>query len=329
MCVIIYTKIGNKIILAKNRDRSYIPHVQIIHEILDGVEVAYIKDLDTGWVEGLNKYGCGMVNSTLNIFDGKNKNKKKMKKNNNILKIISKNNPKNIKNNLLENDKDIIEGHSLFACENKCLHVENSIKDGFLLSDIKKTTVFTNHGIFFDAGSTKGIKGLSSMLRKNIIEMELEKNKNNIKTYEDLLFCMNKNYNINPQLHPYRDNRYSKKYLHNTKNLEKINFVSTTSQLILNLTDKEFIFCYDNNNSKFLGYINKLPENYSPIIKIIIRPIQKKIKTDKLNLSKQYLNKLYKKFNYNVTKKRVIKINDKKNNKTQKNKTQKNKYSNK
>ena len=76
MCVILYTEIDGKKILAKNRDRNYKPHIQIIHEIVNGIEIAYIKDIDTGWVEGLNEHGYGLVNATL--FH-KNKNNKTSK----------------------------------------------------------------------------------------------------------------------------------------------------------------------------------------------------------------------------------------------------------
>ena len=84
MCVIIYTTINNKKILVKNRDRVYKPNIVIIHELVDGVELAYIKDLKTGWIEGLNGNGIGIINSTLNRNDGKYKVDKsylKMKQN--------------------------------------------------------------------------------------------------------------------------------------------------------------------------------------------------------------------------------------------------------
>ena len=47
MCVIIYTKIDGKQFLIKNRDRTYDPKIEIIHEIINGIEVVYINDLIT------------------------------------------------------------------------------------------------------------------------------------------------------------------------------------------------------------------------------------------------------------------------------------------
>lgn len=71
MCVILYAKINGKQILAKNRDRIYKPNIQLVHEIVDGIEIAYIQDKNTGWVEGINENGCGIINSTLDRNDGK------------------------------------------------------------------------------------------------------------------------------------------------------------------------------------------------------------------------------------------------------------------
>ena len=80
MCVILYTKVNGKRILAKNRDRIYYPNIEIIHEILDGIEVVYIHDLDTGWIEGMNSNKTGLINSTLNMKDSKSKSYKKTRK---------------------------------------------------------------------------------------------------------------------------------------------------------------------------------------------------------------------------------------------------------
>ena len=65
MCVIFYININGQIILAKNRDRYYKPEIKIYHEIINGIEVVYIKDSKHGWVEGMNEMGTGIVNSTL------------------------------------------------------------------------------------------------------------------------------------------------------------------------------------------------------------------------------------------------------------------------
>jgi len=322
MCVIVYTTIDNKKILVKNRDRVYKPNIVIIHELVNGVELAYIKDLKTGWIEGINGNGIGIINSTLNRNDGKyrvDKSYLKMKKNR-ILDALHKTDVKKIINEIIEGKKKVpfLEGHSLIVCDNECLHIENNVNNKFVISKINETSVFTNSGKSFDdAGFVKGKKGLSSFLRRKNIEMELKDNK--INSYDELINVMNKNYiGIDPRFHSYRDEKMIEKHLYNNseKNKKNMKIVRTTGQLLLNLTDKELVYYEDINNSKSVKYINNLPKNYNPIIKIIINKTEKNTELKKSKLSQKYLKKLYKKFNFN---------NETHKNKTHKNKTHKNK----
>jgi len=96
MCIIVYTEIDGKKILAKNRDRAYRTKIDIINEIVNGIEVAYIRDKITGWIEGMNENGLGVINSTLSASDSKNHKKIKTKalkrKKNVIYKLITDNN---------------------------------------------------------------------------------------------------------------------------------------------------------------------------------------------------------------------------------------------
>lgn len=53
--------------LLKNRDRKYTPTITLVREIIDGVEVAYMRDDVTDWCEGLNEYGIGVANAALAV----------------------------------------------------------------------------------------------------------------------------------------------------------------------------------------------------------------------------------------------------------------------
>jgi len=330
MCVIVYTTIDNKKILVKNRDRVYKPKIVIIHELVDGVEMAYIKDLKTGWIEGLNGNGIGMVNSTLNRNDGKHKIDKsylKMKKNR-ILDALHETDSKEIINEIVEDKKKVpfLEGHTLIVHDDKCLHLENTVDNKFVITKINDTSVFTNNGKHFDdAGYVEGKKGLSSFLRRKNIEMELKNKK--IKSYDEIIDIMNKNYiGLDPRFHSYRDEKITKKYLidNSEKYKKNMKIVMTTGQILLNLTDKEMIFYEDINNSEGVKYINKLPKNYNPIIRVIINKTEKNIKPQKTKLSQKYLKKIYKKFNFdfnNETKRKAITVSKTKHNKTKRNKT--------
>jgi hypothetical protein len=305
MCVILYTEINGKKILAKNRDRTYKPNIELVHEIVNGIELAYIRDKKTGWVEGMNENGCGLVNSTLNMNESKHV--KKMKKSvlktkkNKIFNALCEQKNNKIFYNLIKqtnnSNNDVLEGHTLVTINNQIFHIENNIYNDFIIKKVDKPVVYTNHGVNLeDEGFTEGKKGLSSFLRKKMVETELKCNKD-VDLYDDFVKnVMNVNYtNIDPRFHSYRDKSLTLR----KKNIDKNQvFINTTGQLILNITDKEMVYYTDVNNSETIKYVNKLPNNYVPKIRIIIKETEKHIKTKKKIFTRKYLKNLYKKFNY-------------------------------
>jgi hypothetical protein len=315
MCVILCTEIDGKQILAKNRDRNYKPFIEIVHEIVNGIEVAYIKDKYSGWIEGMNETGFGLVNSTLSITDGKINKKKLTKKNNIIYKALTE---KHIGENFYDIINDTknhyaLEGHTILFYNNELIHFENNKKNEFVAEKIKNSKVYSNYGINLKKeGHTKCIKGMSSFLRANIIKKELQDHK--IDSIEKLTQIMNTNYkNINPRFHPYRDKQYSRKK--NRHNPGSFN-VSTTGQIIFNMTDLIFTYYTDVNNSENVKYINKLPKDHTPKIRIIIKETKKQIENPKTIFTKKYLKEIEQKFYCGKTKKNIHKNS---NNKTFKN----------
>jgi len=311
MCVILYANIGGKQILAKNRDRTYKTDIQIIHEIVNGIELVYFKDLDTNWMEGMNEHGCAMVNSSL-YNPGRVSVRRQIKKNPDYLKhhMVKGNVFHNILcekesvQNLLRRDRffKIVEGHTLLVSEGKCYQIEES-NDQFAIKthNIKKNIVLSNHGIDTDSGYQTGKKGVSSFLRKKIVEEELKK----VKKYDEVLGVMNRNYsNIDPRFHPYRDKYLTQKY--NPQLNKSSKFVRTTAQILLNITDKEFIYFSDALNEKEVQIINRLPKFYEPKIKVIIQETSKSRIPSKI-FSKSYLKKVYKKYNYNTENNKTLK----------------------
>ena len=153
---------------------------------------------------------------------------------------------------------------------------------------------------------------MSAYLRANIIKEELKDNKST--SIEDLTKIMNSNYkNINPRFHPYRSKQYSQKK--NRNNGSNFN-ISTTGQIIFNMTDLIFTYYTDVNNSEKVKYINKLPRDYTPKISIIIKETTKQIQNPKTIFTKKYLKNIEEKYNCK-TKKNT--------HKTKKNITRKNK----
>lgn len=313
MCVILYTEINGKKILAKNRDRAYKPSIKIIHELINGVEIAYLKDEKSGWIEGMNANGTGIVNSTLSLYDGKNRNIKLVKKNNGIFNsLINYKANKNFLDLITNSKKDyVLEGHTLIYHNDNVYHIENTKDNNFIAERINKPCVYSNHGIRKkDAGFTACVKGLSSFLRSNIIKHELKEN--HIKSEDELTNLMNQNYsNINPRNHPYRDKNYTLK--RNRKIDPKKVKISTTGQIVLNMTDNEFIYYTDINNSEKIEYVNKLPKGYVPKIRISIKETEKNLKNKKKIFTKKYLQKIYSKFDCKKTRKSMKNKNINKN----------------
>jgi hypothetical protein len=268
MCVIVYTKIKGKQLLLKNRDRGYSPNIEIIHELVNGIELVYIKDLKTGWIEGMNSNGLAIVQSTLNTGSDMS-----IDSNDKIFNALCETQQHKIVQKLLT-----LEGHILIIVNTKVFHIENN-KKHYLIKPVHKPVAFTNHGHFFKShGCVTGTTGLSSFIRKKLIDTELQKDVH----YHDILNeVMNVNYtNIHPLFHAYRN--------------KNKNFVNTTGQLLLNSTDNEFMYYKDVNNSGTVNYINKLPAHYFVKIKVVIKNTEKNKETKKI-FTRKHLHHLGKK----------------------------------
>jgi hypothetical protein len=208
MCLILYTEIDGKKILTKNRDGKHIPRIEIIHEIVNNIEIVYLKDKTTGWIEGMNEYGTGIVNSTLNEKAGKLKGSLRKREN------VSRNHKTHAIHNLLfqpNNKKSyldyvrknarFLEGHSLLILNDELYHLEKKYNapESFIIEKAKGPSVYTNHGIKFKkAGNTRCIKGISSFLRRKIMQTELERihGQHSLHSMEDVLNLMNRHTDI-------------------------------------------------------------------------------------------------------------------------------------
>jgi len=165
MCIIVYKKINDKIILFKNRDRNYNPKIQIVHEIINGVEIVYIEDLDTKWCEGLNQYGFAIINSSLDFkYD-----ERQMSININILEqskqkylnTLSKSNFSEFIDNIFDSNyynDNSLQGNNIIGTQKVCLHLQTQVN----LKPIAKILdndnfVCTNHQINFKYNNKQNI----------------------------------------------------------------------------------------------------------------------------------------------------------------------------
>jgi hypothetical protein len=267
MCIIVSKEVDNKFILAKNRDRAYNPSLEIVHTIIDGVEVAYLHDITTDWSEGLNEKGIGVVNSALLVGHDEAEHKMVKKggkpgpdgdKMRNIIKQPTLKDA--LKATVTYKGKSglSLKGHTFVSSPNQMISVETTSKHkpDIQLQNTKSAIVRTNHGhVFTDAGYTHGEKYLSSQMRK----ISAEKSVGKVNDWREMAQSMRREFfPKRPFLNMKRD----------TKDM------STSSQTVMNLTDKILEVTYFKNKVKeFKGIKTDLPDGYVPKIKIEIKEI--------------------------------------------------------
>jgi hypothetical protein len=260
-CIIAAGTFGKDVVLAKNRDRAYNPVLEIVRKVINDTEVCLLHDCTTGWVEGMNAYGIGLVNSALAV--GQDEAEKKIVKKTGqkskdairVLHVLSKKTlPEAVRTSV--EFQEGIKGHTIVANETGGVTIENTSKHApdIKLLNLHKLTVRTNHGYFHqDAGYTEGLNYLSSKVRKMSAEDSLE----DIKNYHEIARAMRKEkYPEHSMLNMARDDAGEAD-------------MSTTSQLILNLSRNEMIvYLFPSKVQEFKGLNNMLPEGYEPKIKL-------------------------------------------------------------
>jgi len=275
-CIIASGRFDGKKCLFKNRDRNYLPRVRIYHTLIDGVEVVYMEDEITGWTEGMNEYGIGIVNSALAVAADEKEGVKKVKKSKKfekdddktsakrkkiikneerMLEALSKNNIKDAVN-IIKDYLNGLPGHTIIATPNDTVSVEFTKESekpyvGLLKED--KKHIRTNHGIHLPKEGYRPSDGVS-YYSSHVREEQAIKIINTVNNPED----------IAPSIYGKRFKKIDDPMamVRDTSNMK------TTSQMVLNLSDLEMLFYIIPDKVKFLGYKNELPKNYEPKIKV-------------------------------------------------------------
>ena len=264
-CIIVAGETDGKNVLAKSRDRNYHARVKIVRELGDDgeTEVVYFEDLDTGYAEGMNSHGLGVVNSALSIADDE-KAKDKTKG-----KVTSDDGPRMIqalKHSTIDDAvKSLvgfmggIKGHTFVGTPDAVYSIEMSSEHTPVINRLDPTTGFdvrTNHGKDHDgAGYTPDRRPadyLSSKIRKSQAEVELA----DIEDFNDVAPALAKQH-FDPDSN---DNML--------RRVPKDLGMTTTSQVAMHLPNKEFVFYYFPNECDFNGIEDRTPENYKPQINI-------------------------------------------------------------
>jgi|694.fasta_scaffold146286_3 hypothetical protein len=276
-CTIAAVRLDDGVVLAKNRDRGYKANVEVIHELIDGVEVLYWRDVDTDWSEGMNEYGIGIVNSSLMVSqdekEGKEVEKKRKKKNDatetkrksydgeKIRMALSKKSLPQVIKSIVgfsgDDKKNVgLKGETFVSDSNNIYVVEMTSKHAPIIKKLKKeqkVLVRTNHGVYHkEAGYTKGEKKKSSHTRMDLAKKHLE----DVKTSKEVIDKLKQKYEDDPFLNPYRTNN--------------MYHMQTTGQIMMDLNKKEIVIRMDNEMGELDGVKNNLPKGYTPKLKMRI-----------------------------------------------------------
>jgi hypothetical protein len=263
-CIIVSKKFGNDMVLAKNRDRTYKPDIEVVHTFINGIEVVYLHDITTDWSEGMNEFGIGLVNASLMIgFDEKEKEivAKTGKKSEDGIRIrfaLGQRTLKEAIKSVIKHNGGV-KGHTFIADPNNLITVEMTSKHAPVIKQQNPANLYvrTNHGLAHpDAGYTEGPDYKSSVIRRASARAAIGK----LKDWRDELKAL-------------RTNRFSHT---NPNNMSRdTGKMETTSQMQLNLTRKIFTLNYFGDRvSGFKGVRNELPSDYIPKIKIRIKDLR-------------------------------------------------------
>lgn len=248
-------------VLMKHRDRNYKPILSIVHTVINGMEIAYLRDETTLWSEGMNSAGICIVNSALAVDADENMAKlakkadtapKFAKDGERIIKALTMN---NVDDAIFfaKNFKGGVQGHTLITDGEEVYTMEMTTRHTPIVSrvDGMEQIVRTNIGLLHpDAGYQSGIGKKSSEVRKNTAEELLI----DATTPEEMLVNMRKQpYKKGSQLNPMRS----------TSNL------STSTQLMLNPKTLSFhLVLLKGQVEEFRGIVSQLPHDFEPQIKI-------------------------------------------------------------
>jgi hypothetical protein len=262
-CIIAGGMIGSNLVLAKNRDRTYKPTIEIIRYISrKGIEIVAMYDKNTQYIEGMNEFGIGVVNSTmLNNIDSDAQENYNSVQGKIIFKAL---NSRTLDEaiGILSSHSGGLEGHTIVSDPLRMFHVELLKNAEAHVEQINPMTGWdarTNHGIRYPEGGYMPADGqlyMSSNYRKAQAEIELSTSD----SLKNVFKCLRQQHN-EPQSHMnlHRrvpgDNKYPGGF-------------STTNQLVMDLSALEFHFhCYP-DYCDFQGIKDLTSDDYEPKIKI-------------------------------------------------------------
>ena len=267
-CITVGGSLHGDNFLAKSRDRNYVPHVSIHREVTPGgLELVYLHDEDTDYMEGMNSSGIGIVNSALLVGDDEKAVKGKVKSKDGAImrKALECDSLQDCIKTLISYQEGI-KGHTIVGNGDVIYTIEMTSKHNPIIKKVKnldqENIVRTNHGVDHKgAGYTPKRKPddfISSQVRKATAEVQVAGAENFDEVAPALtvpMFDPNSNYNMSRR----------------TDNMR------TRSQCAMNLGKKHFHFYYFPGECEYLGFNNHCDGGYKPQIQVkIVKYIPKK-----------------------------------------------------
>jgi len=265
-CIIATGHINGNMTLVKNRDRTYKPTMSVIrYRTKKGIEIAIIYDKNTHYLEGMNEFGIGILNSTmLNEIDSDTEGDYNREQGQIVFKAL---NTKTIDEaiGVLTTQSGGLEGHTMVADAARAYHVEmlkGSESHVVQLDPTSGWDARTNHGVHFPEGGYMPRDGqiyMSSNYRKALAEIELC----GATSAKKAMAILRQQHN-EPDSHMNVHRRVP-------SNPDYPEGFMTTSQVVMDLGERRLYFhCYT-NFANFCGEVEDLlPEDYKPKIKITI-----------------------------------------------------------
>lgn len=256
-CIVARIPMGKTVALLKNRDRNYAPEVRVHHEIRNGVEILYMKDETTGWIEGINEFGIGIVNASLLVHRDENEKaivKGVGKKSKDGIRVLAA-----LEHRTLDEAVDSVvnhlggvKGHTIVSDPKGARLVEMTSKHDAIVREMGPDELYvrTNHGIEYpDAGYTDGEDYVSSIARREQA----------IKVLDEVTSVKE----IAPALYKNRRKDHADPYnmVRDTDNMR------TVTQMVLDLTHRRMLLYLIPGKVKYLGYVNDLPDDHKPKVK--------------------------------------------------------------
>jgi hypothetical protein len=265
-CIVTAGGLNNDVILAKNRDRMFQPTIQVVRKLSkSGIEMALMYDKRTKYVEGMNEYGIGIINSTLlNTEDSTIGHSYNNRQGNVIHRALC---CKNLKDaiNVVISHKGGSEGHTMIGSGKRLFHIEKSYHLGTKVTELDASSGFdvrTNHGFNFPKAGfvpKDGSNYLGSHIRKAYAEIELLRAKDDtdvLRLLRQQPFEPDSNYNMRRTLKTQRG-------------------MFTSNQLLMNLTQLEFRLNWFSDWCDFDGIMEEAwPEDREKKIKIYVKELK-------------------------------------------------------